>query len=302
MVDPSRDGVSDLDVVNEALQTIANDRRLQILTVLGDACEGGSYGNLRYSRVLDRTDISDSGKFNYHLQQLVAQGYVEQVDDGYQLTLRGLKAYQAVKSGFYADDVEVEPFEVGVSHPHCGNAIYAKYETQRLVIFCPSCEDTIHQYPVPPGPLGEVAAETLLDAFEVRFSVDLISMARGFCPYCSGRVEMDLSETNYEQMDVHDWDAPAPLFWCTHCRWFAVFTLDRLLKHHPLVSAFFFERGLDVWETYGWREETTVDDRVRSRDPLEISLTFEYEGDVLELVVDDALDVIESEERTTDAD
>lgn len=293
---------SNLDVANEALQTIANEQRLKIITVLGDACGGGEYGTLRYSDVLERTGLVDSGKLNYHLKKLVSNGYVEKVDDGrgYQLTLRGLKAYQAVVGGFYADDMEVEPFEIGVDHGPCGNPLFAAYESQRMSIYCPDCEDVLHRYPLPPGPLGDVSEEELLEAFDARFSVDIRSMWRGYCPYCSGRVEMELSEDNYDHMDVHDWEAPAPLFWCRNCRWFTVFTIDRLVMFHPLVMAFLYEHGVDVWQSLDWGSNIVVDDTLLSRDPLEFELTFTLDGDVLELRLDDSLAVVDHAEYPVD--
>ncbi|WP_276259561.1 DUF7351 domain-containing protein [Haloglomus litoreum] len=292
---PAGTGGPSLAAADEVLKTVANEHRLFILMTLGDACTGGQYATLRFTDVWEGTELEDSGRLNYHLQQLVETDYVASVEDGYHLTLRGLKAYQAVKAGFYAKELEIPPFELASTHEVCGESLYASYRDQRVSIECPSCDDQLHQYPVPPGPFDESDAPEVAAAMNVRFTTDLCSMSQGFCPYCSGPVELDVSQDHLDRLDVEEWNAPALLFWCTHCHWFMLSTMERPLLLEPPVMAFFAERGVNVWAEPGWSNVLEAEDVVRSRDPLEVSLTFTCAGDALEVVVDGSLNVLRTE-------
>jgi hypothetical protein len=290
------DGPS-LAVADEVLKTIANEHRLFILMTLGDACTTGGYATLRFTDIWEGTELEDSGRLNYHLQQLVDTDYVASVEDGYHLTLRGLKAYQAVKAGFYAKDLEIPPFELEPTHDVCGEHLHASYRDQRVSIECRSCDDQLHQYPLPPGPFDETDAPEVAAAMNTRFTMDLCSMSQGFCPYCSGRVELDVDHEHLDRLDTEGWNAPGLLFWCTHCHWFILSTIERPLLFQPPVMAFFAERGVNVWETPGWSDVFAAEDTVRSTDPLEVELTFTCADDAIDVVVDGSLDVLHTETR-----
>jgi hypothetical protein len=284
-----------LAVADEVLKTIANEHRLKIVLVLGDRCAEGSYGTRRFSEIWEATGLSDSGKLNYHLQQLVDTDYVAHVDDGYRLTLRGLKAYQAVKAGFYAKDLEIEPFELETPHRVCGEPLVARYRDQRVTIACRECGDELHQYPLPPGPFDADASEEVVHAMDVRFTMDILAMSRGFCPYCSGPTRLRLDDEYYDQMGVDDWEVPAALYWCTHCHWFLVSTIEKPVLFHPVVMSFYAAHGVNLWDVPLWSNVTEVDDALISDAPPEILLEFSCGSDVLDVVVDDSLDVLHSE-------
>jgi hypothetical protein len=286
-----------LAAADEVLKTIASEHRLFVLIVLGDACTAGTYGTLRFSDIREATAFDDSGRLNYHLQQLVDTDYVASVEEGYRLTLRGLKAYQAVKAGFYAKELAVEPFELETSHDVCGAPLYASYRDQRVRIECQACGDRLHEYPLPPGPFDETAVPEVAHAMDVRFTMDLCSMSQGFCPYCSGPTDLVVGHEHFEELDVEAWDAPAVLFWCTHCHWFMKSTPERPLLFEPVVLSFFADRGVSVWETPGWSDTFEAEDTVLSEEPLEIELAFTCGSDTLAVVVDGSLEVLRSEVR-----
>lgn len=294
---PADPGAFDVAVADEVLGTIASEHRLRIVMVLGDGSAGGEYATYRFSEIRSAVGLADSGRLNYHLKQLVEREYVEHVADGYRLTLRGLKAYQAVKAGFYASDVEVDPVELDEPHDACGEPIRAFYANQRLTIECPACDVRLHQYPLPPGPFDGAALRDVLRAWNVRLKMDVCSMSRGFCPYCSGPTAREVGEEYREAIGVESSEAPGVLLWCTHCHWFLVSTMDMPLLFDPVVVSFFADRGVDVWEAPGWTSALEADHAVLAEEPLEVLLEFSWEDDTLEVVVDEDLSVVRSETR-----
>lgn len=61
---------------DDAFGLLGNETRLAILQALGDAADPLSFSELR-----DRVWVSDSGQFNYHLDQLTGP-FVGQTDEG----------------------------------------------------------------------------------------------------------------------------------------------------------------------------------------------------------------------------
>jgi len=67
----------------EALETLANEHRIQILRVLAETDIP-----LPFSELRRKVGIEDTGKFNYHLTELLGR-FVNQTDGGYELSRPG---------------------------------------------------------------------------------------------------------------------------------------------------------------------------------------------------------------------
>lgn len=63
----------------DALETLAHETRLSILRTLADADRP-----LRFSELRKRIGLTDTGKFNYHLSELLGR-FVRESDGGYEL-------------------------------------------------------------------------------------------------------------------------------------------------------------------------------------------------------------------------
>ncbi|GAA0536887.1 winged helix-turn-helix domain-containing protein [Halorubrum ejinorense] len=66
-----------------ALSALANETRVKILRALADADESLSFTELK-----SRVGVTDPGRFNYHLSELLDQ-FVRESSEGYALTYRG---------------------------------------------------------------------------------------------------------------------------------------------------------------------------------------------------------------------
>lgn len=81
-----------------ALSALTHEARVDILRALADAD-----GPLAFTELKSRVEMSDPGRFNYHLREL-AQYFVRQTEDGYALTYRGKNLVVAGTGGVSVDD------------------------------------------------------------------------------------------------------------------------------------------------------------------------------------------------------
>lgn len=96
-----------------ALSALTHEARVDILRALADAD-----GPLAFTELKSRVEVSDPGRFNYHLREL-AQHFVRQTEAGYALTYRGQSLVVAGTSGVSVDDAGPDRTDVC---PVCGDA------------------------------------------------------------------------------------------------------------------------------------------------------------------------------------
>jgi DNA-binding transcriptional ArsR family regulator len=285
---------------DEALKAVANETRLRIIASLGEIVQDGQYGTRRFSDLMDDVGLSDSGQTTYHLDRLREQGYVERREEGYKLTLRGLRIYQFVRSGVLSETPTLGPFEIDAEHDGCGEPLSIHYEGQRMYGRCEACDEIVGVNPIRPSGVDPDRPESLADAFRQRFWMDNFAMTQGFCPYCGGGVESTIDYRHAEAIpdDAKGTD-PAITFTCTVCHWFINTTIDFPGYFHPAVVSFCYERGIDIREHSPLELPLRVDTHeVRSEDPWRVANTYAHEGDSITLVFDEDLTVHDVETHT----
>lgn len=104
----SRD--SDPTDPTDALSVLADETRIAILRALADADEP-----LSFSRLRERADVRDSGRFSYHLQRL-CEYFVRETPEGYELGHAGARLIDATGTDGDAPPTPDEPAEC----PVCG--------------------------------------------------------------------------------------------------------------------------------------------------------------------------------------
>jgi ssDNA-binding Zn-finger/Zn-ribbon topoisomerase 1 len=271
---------------------LADETRLGVIETIGRRSGDGEYACLPYSTVREALGEVDSGRLNYHLRKLRGR-FVERTDDGYQLTVAGIRVYQAVASGSF-DGVRttVPPTETDVDCEHCGSPVLVSYEDGRFFVRCPDCDVVYQRYPLPPTAFDPEDPEDLLRVGLTKAHHDGRSMVSGLCPYCSGRVERSVSGEDRGATDDDDrWELYAHLS-CPSCGWFLHPPVEMVLVYHPLGSVFYERRGVaDLFERLSIPGEW--ESRVRSTDPLLVDVEMTCDGESLHAVLDDGLDLVE---------
>ena len=122
----------------ELFQTLANETRLKILLAI--ARRQRERGPLSYAQIMDEIGVEDSGRFNYHLDQL--QGHLIRREDGKYVPSAGThRLLGLLDSELLYDDTVVDPVTVGAACLRCGDPIEAIYDYD-FYVSCHTCEET----------------------------------------------------------------------------------------------------------------------------------------------------------------
>jgi len=284
---------------DDAFTLLADRTRIKIIRALGDASTPGVPETLPFSELRRRADISGSGRFNYHLKQLVGQ-FVEETEAGYRLSYPGVRVYQAMKAGTFTERVRIDPFDIGVDCHVCGSPQVAGYHDSMFRVRCgdDDCGAVFYKYFCPPSSLSEREREGVLRAANERIQREIASMAKGVCPWCCGRMDARVLP---REAEMPQRDNPAiehrVLHTCETCDGSLYTRLGGLVVTHPAVVSFFYDHGVDVTRRHLWTlpfaasdERTTVTDT----DPWRATVRVECEGDTLRVRMDDDPSVIEA--------
>jgi hypothetical protein len=284
---------------DDAFTLLADRTRIKIISALGDASTPGVPETLSFSELRRRADISGSGRFNYHLNQLVGQ-FVEETDDGYRLSYPGVRVYQAMEAGTFTEDVRIEPFELDATCHVCSAPQVAGYRDSLFRVRCSDddCGAVFYKYFCPPSSLSERERSGLLRATNERIQREIASMARGVCPWCCGRMSARVLPTDAEMPQR---DNPAidhrVLHTCGTCDGSLYTRLGGLVVTHPAVVSFFYDHGVDVTRRHVWSlpfaasdERTTITDT----DPWRATVRIDRAGETLRIRMDDEPSVVET--------
>jgi hypothetical protein len=272
----------------DALTAIAEASRISILQALWETDDRVA----SFSEIRTATGISDSGKFNYHLDKLQPE-FVRKREEGYELTAAGRKIIGAAVSGSYTDnDVTLEPLDVEEC-PECGDSLQAQYRHGVVNVACASCDMTVtNRLMAPPVLAANADPEDLPQLFS-RLLITKAQMSnRGFCTLCGGQVErtlvQDFADTGEPVANV-----PVVGMSCRECGFGTTQIVGALVLDHPAVIGFLFDQGVDIRETPIWEFDWLAEDHaaITSEDPLRIDVTVEEGTETIDLTLDEDFSV-----------
>jgi len=281
----------------EAFGLLGNELRVTILLELGDAKEGSEPRPLSFEELRRRCDITDSGRFNYHLQELL-DVFVTEKEAGYGLLYPGVILYRAIKADSFTDRTTVDPFPVGSPCTDCGRDLEATYRNSMLVVRCPDCGSLQFKYHLPPGAIRSNDPEAVLWAANVYARRDLMTVASHVCPTCASEMYHDVVPEDEKSSDLeHAMPGPAVVHHCSYCKNFFSTDLPEVLVYHlevlPFVAAGEPELLTDpLWTTNACDPADIAVDR---RDPLRVRVPFSANSEQLDVIVDRSLTVVETE-------
>lgn len=304
---------------DNAFAILGNETRIRVLQVLGEIDEALSFTELR-----ERVGLEDPGQFNYHLNQLIPH-FIRRTDRGYKLREPGSIVVQAVHSGLVTRSPVIEPSILDIPCPYCGSNVEVSFKGWVMVrcLECPATysgsksdvlaidshpHGTIATYPLPPAGLDERTSKGMLKVAMSRMHHELLAMAHGICPLCSGVVTPSLQVCHDHQSppDVceqcHRRHALHVDHHCTNCiRVDENIPLGLHLVRVPEIMAFMGSNGVNP--IYPDWEELSVhydyDEQVQRVDPFEACLTYHIGDSDLSITVNENLEIIEMEQSGT---
>jgi DNA-binding transcriptional ArsR family regulator len=295
--DPTGSGRETLDSVDEVFSVLGDETRIEILLELCEvASESGIGQGLGFSALQDRVGVTDSGRFNYHLDKLTGQ-FVAKRGDTYVARWPALALVAAIHAGLYGETAEMtaESATTESRCPKCLRPLEVRFVDGTLgtgVYMHCSEHGKMDVYSFPPGAqAGRSLLETMQVAYtRLRTGVDLAR--RGICMECWGRVSTEFpvdAHDHGESRERYD-EFTQVAYQCERCWNQLRVPLRTYVGTHPIVEAAFEERGFAPLR--GADELTTEDEiacetEVTESKPTGATVRISFDEETLVLSVDD---------------
>ena len=310
--------------VVELFELLGNETRLAILLALWESFDPFDPANgMSFTALRDRVGIPQGAQFGYHLERLVGR-LVEKTGSGYALRPTGLELVQSLVAGV-GREATLDPVEIDVACWRCGGETVLTYRDTWLYHVCTDCETVIDDQevdkrfpagllfgePYPAAILSDRTPEEIYAAAVTRLLQQQTLRMNGVCPRCLG-----VLDSSTWVCESHE---PGPAGVCPRCdaKWAVrirrscsvckYWELDSPagMVMQPDVSAFYRARGLELALGVNEFERAravmtqlpTHEETVLSTDPVRTRVVVQFEGDELRLTYDEAMNVLEVDER-----
>lgn len=288
MTDPDADA-TEAPSAAEAFGLLGNETRTAILRAL---LEDERETPLSFSELYEAVGGEDSGRFNYHLQQLVGH-FVERTEDGYAFRHPGRRIAHAILAGTYTEHARMEPTPAPGACYACGvEALRARYEDEQFRIRCEECGETLLSVPFPAVAVRNREPAEVLDAFDRWSTTQGRLAADGVCPECTGRMDGEISTDVSSFIDF----AVVPRFECRVCGRRAVTSFGSVALGHPEVIAFHHRHESYPRQRPYWTVEQLVGFRhtaIEGEDPWRVSVAFPIGDERVVATIDEAVEVVD---------
>ncbi len=264
---------------------LADTTRIAILIALAEH-HRTERGALTFSELRRRAEVADSGRFNYHLDELVPR-FVERTDDGYRLRYAGRQAYGLLVAGTGS----TESVDLGLETDHtcmlCGAQLVAHYEHDILQLRCPD-HGGVAGTGLPPRVVADRPLDELLEVVDAEMRSQVEFARREFCPECWSSMETSIDMPAVEVPQDVD-DPPIIVHHrCRTCSYEILVPLRFLLASHPAVVDFHLDHDHAITDVPFLRLDEHLAATDTSVDGELASVTFEAGDDTLTVAVDDA--------------
>ncbi|MDY6764939.1 MAG: winged helix-turn-helix domain-containing protein [Halobacteria archaeon] len=276
----------------ESFDVLSDERRMRILLALSDEMRDDHKSpSLQFSELRKQAGIRDTGNFNYHLNKLRDELFVEKTDDGYHLTPIGLKTVGTVLASSYQGEASRE-MDVSDDCPLCGGGLNATYEKGILRVKCTNHpDDHIFENLMPLGGIeGKTTDEVMgLMTIATRYYMELA--LENTCPICYGKIDVGLRTTEDDEMPYMVGTV------CDRCGARIEFPVRACITRYPDVISFYHDHGINIRESPYWAPDfwETGSVEIISENPLRLQVTLSVDDDKLELLLDDNADIVEVE-------
>lgn len=294
----------------DVFAALGSELRINILYTLWKAHDPPGATALSFAQLRERTEMRDSGNFNYHLKKLVGT-FIEQTEDGYELREAGQIAIRSVLAGTHTEDATIDFVAIDEDCPLCEKTLLFGYYDGAVRIKCPDCvgffpcgerpQGTISVWPLSPVGVRHRTLEEIFELALTRFVLNVWSMIRGICPACSGipKRSIHICENHTPDKNGICADCGNPtqtgtIYTCTNCKYHVEIGPWAHALFHPAVIAFLYEHGVDEQLTSRAYNERVMQcgEEILSLDPLRIEVTVPAEDDELRITFDENMSAI----------
>ena len=268
----------------DAFATLGDETRLRILIELGRAVSEGGHGSgLSFSDLRERVGVSDSGRFNYHLDKLEGRFVRKNNNGNYTARYSALAVVSAFYAGAYAPERTEQTAETDRTCMECDRSLEMRYAVQSFELNC-SEHGTRLGFPAPAGAIEPRTLDELYEVVVARAMSNMNLIRQGICPRCWGTTIIDYP------YDVGDIDEPAVgvSIACDRC-WLHYETLLRIIaSSHPAVRGLYQEQGYELYDAF-LRESlmySAYQVQVDETEPMRATVAVELDGTRLRMELD----------------
>lgn len=242
----------------QAFSLLGDETRLQILLELAIvAREDGYTVGLPFSELRKRVGVTDSGRFNYHLEKLTGV-FIEKTDDErYVAAFPGLAVVSAVFAGTYAGDTSQLEESAPWQCRQCEQQMQMAYEHGQFSLTCPEHGINIG-FPAPPGAVKDRSLQELADIVFIRALTNMDLARQGICPECWGHTSLTFPADTEEQ-PLESSQVGAEIT-CTRCWVRYTTTIRGILTGHPAVRSLYQESGYELADAIIGEQSTSDPD------------------------------------------
>lgn len=277
------DSRTDRPPIDELFGVLGHPIRVEILAALLEDWQAAYTEPVSYATLMDGVDMTDSGKFNYHLQQLLGV-YVHSVESGYVPTAAGTALRRAVIA--HRPDRDDTPRQIAVDStcPACDAELIGVHERGFLSIECRSCETWAGlSYTFPQNGLAARSDERVLEAFRDRYRRHLELARSGQCPFCAATTTVT-ADADAVGSGEHTAEIA-----CDTCSFRVGSDIAPLLLGAPRVIGVLRDCGIAPGQ-YQW-DLPEFPARPCARDPLRVRIEIEGPDATAAIVVDETLGI-----------
>jgi hypothetical protein len=298
---PQDPGESDGEIsgsIDDVFAILGDETRIEILLELAEVAHEEQIGSgLSFSALRDRVGVTDSGRFNYHLNKLTDR-FVTRHDEEYVARWPALMLISAIHAGLYDDtSLESERATTEFTCSACLDPLEVRFVEGTLGTGVEMhCEEhgTTDGYWFPPGAR---TGRSALDAARVGYTRMLtnVRLARqGVCMECWGRVS-----TEYTTSDDLPWetttedDTAFVRAQCERCWNGLTVPLRTYVLTHPVVEAAFARRGHERLEAADMltTERVSYEETVTTEGPPQRTVRITLDEETVVMSVDEECSV-----------
>lgn len=239
----------------------------------------------------------DSGRFRYHLNEL-RDGFVQQVDSGYQLTYAGKKIVSALIAGTYTDRTELSTVELDSECPLCASSAHARYDDGMLSVGCDN-DHPLFVWSLPPNAAVDADLESLVSLATTLAYHSYELVTAGTCSECYSSVDRSIQSVGEEAAGQQyrlratcdgcgaQWDVPVGF----------------ALLGQPQIEALYHRLGQPIRGGYWWDSEFVsgaIATEQLAADPLRLQLSVDHDAGGFRATVDDSGSVVDLDCWNTD--
>jgi hypothetical protein len=285
----NRDMDDDATAVADAFQSLGHEIRVAILEALvAQRREEPTDRGLPFADLRAAAGVRDSGKFNYHLDELVGR-FVTETADGYRLTYAGETMAAAALAGHYRSYEQLGPEAVDGScdRSDCEADAVARYEDGILRVACRH-DHLVFRTGIPPSAVSDRALDAVIDFAVERSWTHVAYIRRETCLKCYGRLQTSIRRQPNGDESV-SYEAT-----CSRCG--TLYTAPPLLlaSQHPMVLGLAWEHGDRLRERPPWQLRSIVTDAavsLPSTNPPVVRVDLRFGEEEARVVLDGAASV-----------